>query len=131
MKLGQLGEFSLIHHFAPRFVKDLPEGIQGIGDDCAVIPYKPDRSLLVTTDMLIEDVHFLISRIAPEDLGHKSLAVNLSDIAAMGGIPLYAFLSIGLPSSVEVSWLDRFFEGLDRLAKKGKCPIIGWRHNRF
>lgn len=125
MKLHQLGEFGLIHHFAPRFLQHLPPDIQGIGDDCAIMPYKDEHSLLVTTDMLIENVHFLTSKISPEDLGHKSLAVNLSDIAAMGGRPLYAFLSIGLPPTLEVSWLDRFFDGLEKLAKEENVLLLG------
>jgi thiamine-monophosphate kinase len=125
MRLDQLGEFGLIKHFAPLFMQNLPIGVEGIGDDCAIIPYQLDKSLIVTTDLLIENVHFLRSKISPEDLGHKSLAVNLSDIAAMGGTPLYAFLSIAFPPDIEIPWVDRFFNGLDKLAKKEQVLLLG------
>jgi thiamine-monophosphate kinase len=125
MKITALGEFGLIERFAPPFRKGLGRGIVGIGDDCAVIPWKRDRVLLVTTDLLVEGVHFLRRRIAPEDLGAKALAVNLSDIAAMGGTPASAFLSLGLPSDIEVAWTDRFFRGLGRLAVRAKVRLLG------
>lgn len=86
-------EFDLIRLLASRFPSSGPA--LGIGDDCAVIP--GDEDLLVTTDLLAEGVHFLAGRITPYDLGWKSAAVNISDIAAMGGIPRHAFLSIALP----------------------------------
>lgn len=125
MNLNELGEFGLIRRFASRFTHDLPSGIEGIGDDCAIIPYREDLSLLMTTDLLIENVHFLKSKISPEDLGYKSLAVNLSDIAAMGGQPLYAFLSLGLPANIKVDWIDKFFDGLEALAKKEQVLLLG------
>src|SRR3982750_3695953 len=85
MKLSDLGEFGLIERFSGQFLKGLQPGVVGIGDDAAVIPQDEENSLLVTTDMLIEDTHFLRSAIPPSDLGHKALAVNLRDIAGMGG----------------------------------------------
>ncbi len=128
MKLSQLGEFGLIRRLAT-FLHDQPaqpgEGVVGIGDDCAVIPIDRRESLLVTTDLLVEDVHFQLARISPQDLGYKSLAVNLSDIAAMGGSPLGAFLSIGLPSSTDVAWVDGLFAGLAQLAAATRCPLLG------
>ncbi len=124
MNLGDLGEFGLIHRIAPHF-KQSDKAIIGIGDDCAVLPQDEHRVWLVTTDLLIEDIHFLRDRIPPEDLGHKSLAVNLSDIAAMGGTPTAAFLSIGLPKSIEVDWLDRFFSGIKSLAEQTNCLLLG------
>ena len=108
MKLADIGEFGLIHRIAPQFLENVRENVHGIGDDCAVIPQDNDESLLVTTDMLVEDVHFLRHKISAFDLGHKSLAVNLSDIAAMGGTPTAAFLSLALPKDISVEWLDDF-----------------------
>jgi thiamine-monophosphate kinase len=125
VKLSEIGEFGLIRRFSPPFLKELPAGVVGIGDDCAVIPWKNNAHLLVTTDMLIEDIHFLKRRISPRDLGFKSLAVNLSDIAAMGGTPRSAFLSIGLPAGIEVEWLDEFFQGMEALAKAEKVRLLG------
>ncbi len=124
MKLQDLGEFNLIERIRHRFVHT-PKGTLGIGDDCAVIPLSENRMQLVTTDLLIENIHFLCDRIAPEDLGHKSLAVNISDIAAMGGTPTGAFLSIALPGGLETSWCDAFFEGIYTLATECNCPLLG------
>jgi thiamine-monophosphate kinase len=125
MKLSNIGEFGLIHRIAPPFLKNLPETIIGIGDDCAVIPWKEDASLLVTTDMLIEDIHFLRAKISPRDLGYKSLAVNLSDIAAMGGTPESAYLSLGIPHDVDVEWLDEFYAGLRELTEAESVYLLG------
>ncbi len=124
MKISDMGEFGFIRKVSEKFRANLEPGIVGIGDDCAVIP-QGERSLLITTDMLVEDVHFLRDVISPLDLGHKSLAVNLSDIAAMGGISKYAFLSIGLPESIELSWADSFLEGFNSLAKEFNVILLG------
>ena len=72
IKLTDLGEFGLIKRFSKQFIKNLPEGIIGIGDDCAIIYLNEKEALLVTTDMLIEDRHFLFNKITPNDLGQKS-----------------------------------------------------------
>lgn len=82
------------------------EGVVGIGDDCAVIPQRSGVDTLVTTDLLIEDRHFLLSDISPEELGWKSAAVNISDIAAMGGRPVATFLSIALPPKLPLARLS-------------------------
>ena len=139
-------EFELIASLASRF--PVPDGIQGIGDDCAVIPdssvmpgstghptgssVMPDlighpTDLLVTTDLLAEGVHFLLDRISPEDLGWKSAAVNISDIAAMGGLPKYAFLSLALPKDLtaESPWLDAFFDGFAAACRQFGVALLG------
>jgi thiamine-monophosphate kinase len=105
MDSPELDEFTLIKRISSR-VTQISPGAIGIGDDCAVIPQNNEECLLVTTDMLIEDIHFLRRGISPRELGHKSLAVNLSDIAAMGGFPQSAFLSLGLPRQSTISWVD-------------------------
>ena len=125
MKLSEVGEFGLIARFSPAFLKTLPRGVIGIGDDCAVLPWTRSERLLVTTDMLVEDSHFLRTKIPPRDLGDKSLAVNLSDIAAMGGRPRWAFLSLGLPAGLEVEWVDEFFSGIGRAARKAAVRLVG------
>jgi len=125
MKLSTLGEFGFINRIAQPFLKNLPPSIIGIGDDCAVLPWKEDASLLVTTDMLIEDIHFLRAQISPRDLGYKSLAVNLSDIAAMGGIPESTYISLGIPYDVDVEWLDEFYAGLHELAEAEHILVLG------
>jgi thiamine-monophosphate kinase len=123
--LSDIGEFGLIRRFSPAFAEGWPPGAIGIGDDCAVLPWRRDARLLVTTDLLVEDIHFLRSRISPHDLGYKSLAVNLSDIAAMGGRPLAAFLSLGLPNGLDIEWTDAFFAGLRSLSRAESVPLLG------
>ncbi len=125
MKCSDLGEFGLIRRFAPRFALAADDPRYGIGDDCAVLPLSTDRVQLVTTDLLLEDRHFVRRWIAPHELGHKALAVNLSYIAAMGGTPTAAFCSLGLPGDIEVAWIDSFFEGVEELAKTTGCPLLG------
>ena len=132
--MSHIGEFDLIGRINSRFAgKDncstAPDGVLGIGDDCAVIPQRAGMDTLVTTDLLIEDRHFLLSDISPEQLGWKSAAVNISDIAAMGGRPVATFLSIALPKCLplrqEVHPVDqspdhRYREGLFRLPDGGE-----------
>lgn len=125
MKLSDIGEFGLIHRVSQQFLDLVSNNTFGIGDDCAVIPQSDTESLLVTTDLLIENVHFLRNKISPHALGHKALAVNLSDIAAMGGTPSAAFLSIGLPDEVELEWLDAFFAGIHDLSRQAFTPLLG------
>ena len=116
------GEFGFIDMVRQRF--DVPVGMLGIGDDCAVIPAS-ESEFIYSTDMLIEGVHFLRDAASPEDIGWKSLAVNLSDIAAMGGTPIATFLSIALPKDVQGEWAERFIEGYAELSKKFNVPLLG------
>jgi thiamine-monophosphate kinase len=125
MKLSELGEFGLIERFSGKFLEKLGRDTVGIGDDAAVIPWDEDRSLLVTTDMLVEDTHFMRRSIMPAELGHKALAVNLSDIAAMGGKPASVFLSLGLPPDLTVEWVDGFFDGLKKMAEEYGVSLLG------
>ncbi|MCX8160728.1 MAG: thiamine-phosphate kinase [Candidatus Saccharicenans sp.] len=125
MRIEDLGEFGFIARFSANFLKKLPAGVLGIGDDCAVLPWKGSKKLLVTTDLLIDGVHFLGEKISPLDLGYKSLAVNLSDIAAMGGRPRWAFLSIAIPPETEIAWLDEFFRGWRQLAARTGVRLLG------
>ena len=100
MKLKELGEFGFIDRIKPLCLISEENVIKPIGDDCAVYEQEGSRVGLLTTDMLVENVHFLRNNITPFELGYKTLAVNLSDIAAMGGTPCYAFLSIAIPEDV-------------------------------
>jgi thiamine-monophosphate kinase len=123
--ISKLGEFGLIDQVAKLFGTTFNSNVTGIGDDCAVLPFAGNNSMLVTTDMLIEDRHFKRDRITPRDLGYKSLAVNLSDISAMGGKPVYAFLSIGLADDISLEWLDQFFKGAHELSEEHEVKILG------
>ena len=122
--LKAVGEFGLISKIQTWFDEPTSD-LLGIGDDCTVIPREDDRLDLITTDMLIEETHFLLDKIEPEDLGHKSLAVNLSDIAAMGGTPEYAWLSIGLTEKNDIGWLEQFFSDMKDLAKQHGVRLLG------
>lgn len=124
-KLIDIGEFGFIARFAPQFNGLVKEGELGIGDDCAVIPINEEESYVVCTDLLTEGIHFLKDKITPYELGHKVLAVNLSDIAAMGAEPKYSFLSIGIPENTPVSYLDAFIEGFYALSKRYGMPLMG------
>lgn len=125
LRVRDLGEFGFIARFSPAFLRQLPPGVVGIGDDCAVIPWRGRRKLVVTTDMLIDGIHFLKGKISGYDLGYKALAVNLSDIAAMGARPLYSFLSIGMPADTEIGWLDQFFRGWKKLSRLARVFLLG------
>jgi thiamine-monophosphate kinase len=97
-----------------------------IGDDCAVLPKDSDTDMVVTADMLVEDIDFRLKWTTPEFLGHKALAVSLSDIAAMGADPDWAMLSIGVPEHIWNSgFVDRFYEGWHRLASKFGVELVG------
>jgi len=114
------GEFDLI---ARHFDWPVPPGVLGVGDDCALLPVSPGHRLAVTTDLLIEGRHFFPD-VDPESLGHKALAVNVSDLAAMGARPLGCVLGLSLPVADE-AWLERFARGFRALADSVGCPLVG------
>lgn len=97
----------------------------GIGDDGALIHLPKNQSLITTTDSLVEDVHFLRKRIRAEDLGWKTLAVNLSDLAAMGATPKWVLLNLSLPPNLESGWVENFLKGFFQLAQKYKVQLMG------
>lgn len=97
----------------------------GIGDDCAVLRVPPRHQMLVTTDFSLEGVHFRRDWHTPAVIGHRCMTRGLSDIAAMGGEPLAAFLSLALPRNTLQSWVDRFLEGLLALAKECNVVLAG------
>ena len=125
MDLKDLGEFGLINRIRKGCVVDPQRSIQGIGDDAAVIDADTVRALLVTTDMLLEGVHFDRATISGQDLGAKALCVNLSDIAAMGGEARDAFVSLGIAPDTELAFLDDFYNGLKKLAREFNVNIMG------
>lgn len=114
-----MSEFELIRRF---FTRPGPSGVLGVGDDCALLPSSPG-AWAVSTDMLLENRHFFPD-VAPDALGHKSLAVNLSDLAAMGAAPRGFVLGLALPA-VRPEWLERFSHGLYALADRHACPLVG------
>jgi thiamine-monophosphate kinase len=115
-----LGEFELIERF---FTRPVRRAVLGVGDDCAVLAPTPGMQLCVSTDMLVEGRHFL-STVAPQRLGHKALAVNLSDLAACGAEPLACTLALALPRADEV-FLQGFADGLWALAERHGIELVG------
>jgi thiamine-monophosphate kinase len=115
-----MNEFELIERFFKRPTRD---SVLGIGDDCALIEVTPGYELAISTDMLLEGRHFLPD-VDPAALGHKALAVNLSDLAAMGARPVAFTLALSLPQADE-AWLEAFSEGLLNLAEDHDCALIG------
>jgi thiamine-monophosphate kinase len=107
-----------------RMVRDGGRG-SGIGDDCAVLPIPPGHEALVTTDFSLEGVHFRREWHPPDAVGHRCLARGLSDIAAMGGTPRAAFLSLALPAELPQEWIDRFIAGLLKLATRFSVRFAG------
>jgi len=99
--------------------------VTGIGDDCAVLRVRAGDEFLVTTDFSLEGIHFQRDWHSPESVGHRCLARGLSDIAAMGGEAVAAFLSLALPRDLPQAWVGRFLRGLMRLAKKYKVTLAG------
>ncbi len=124
MRLKELGEIGLIKRLSGN-IKPGKDIVKGIGDDCAVIRLSKDRYLLVTIDMLIEDSHFKLKEATAFQVGWKSLACGISDIASMGGVAKYAVISLGLPSKLNVEFVDELYLGIKALAKKFGVEIIG------
>ena len=115
-----MGEFDLIARYFKRPVRD---AVLGVGDDCALLAPAPGMHLAISSDMLVEGRHFL-STVDPFRLGHKALAVNLSDLAACGAKPLAFTLALALPRA-DAAWLDGFSRGLFALADAHGCELVG------
>lgn len=115
-----VNEFQFLNNLKSKYSLDK------IGDDCAVLPKDVETDLLLTTDMLVEDIDFRLEWTKPEFLGHKALAVSLSDIAAMGGIPKWAMLSLGIPEGLwKTDFVDKFYAGWFALAKEFDVELVG------
>ncbi len=118
-----MGEFDLIARYFKRPERHAQRVALGIGDDCALLAPTPGTQLAISSDMLVEGRHFL-STVSPVRLGHKALAVNLSDLAACGAKPVAFTLALALPS-VDEAWLAGFAQGLFALADAQGCELIG------
>lgn len=126
MQVGELGEFALIARLQGFLQGPMaPHVVHGIGDDCAVVRASPGMELLLTTDTQEEDVHFRREWSTPQDIGWRCLAVNVSDIAAMGGAPLGALVALCVPATLDLAFVDALYEGMQELARQYHCPIIG------
>ncbi len=118
-----LGEFDLITAFFSDLGLQRPDVLLGVGDDCALLRPPPDRDLALSCDTLVNGVHFF-SDVDPRSLGHKALAVNLSDLAAMGATPAWVSLQLTLPEVDEI-WLAAFARGFAELAQSAQIRLVG------
>jgi len=125
MKLSHLGEFGLIHKIQRIPSWKTPAVRLGIGDDAAVLNASSNNLLLATTDMLIEDVHFDLLCTDFYSLGWKAAAANLSDIAAMGGIPRFCLTSIGITPDITVAQISEFYRGFNQLLSTHRTALVG------
>lgn len=124
MNIASLGEFGLIGRIAERV--GAQDGVRcGIGDDAAALDPSPGTVQLITSDMLLEGIHFDLDYTSPEMLGRKSLAVNLSDLAAMGGRPRWFLLSLALPAATDLKFLDPFIGGMLEMADTFGVALVG------
>lgn len=122
--ISKLGEFGLIRHLTDNIKIKNESTIKGVGDDCAVLHY-PDSEVLVTTDMLMEGVHFDLTYIDMQHLGYKSAVVNISDIFAMNGTPRQLTVSLALSKRFKVEDLEQFYSGLRLACDKWGVDIVG------
>lgn len=122
--ISKLGEFGIIRHLTDNIKIKNESTIKGVGDDCAVLHY-PDSEVLVTTDMLMEGVHFDLTYIDMQHLGYKSAMVNISDIFAMNGTPRQLTVSLALSKRFKVEDLEQFYSGLRLACDKWGVDIVG------
>ena len=125
LDLSTLGEFGLIGAIRRRARNDSRDWLRGIGDDAAILRPRAGNDLVVTSDALVEGVHFRWSTTDERSLAAKALAVNLSDLGAMGARPLGFLLNLALPGAAPPARLEGFVAGLLAEARRTKCPLVG------
>ncbi len=125
MRISDLGEFGLIRNIQRLSYRKSPTALVGIGDDAAALKVSSSKILLATTDMLLEEVHFAFSFTDLYSLGWKSAAVNLSDIAAMGGVPRHCLTALGIPNHISVEQITDFYRGFTALLKTHRATLVG------
>jgi len=124
-ELNELGEFGLIDHLTKNFINRNSSTIKGIGDDAAVIKINEDESRLISTDMLIEGVHFNLMYMPLKHLGYKAVAVNVSDICAMNGVAEQITVSIAVSNRFPIEALEELYEGIHLACEKYKVDLVG------
>jgi thiamine-monophosphate kinase len=122
-RLGDFGEHELIRRIRQRFSQS--DAVLGIGDDAAIVDVAPGYSIVFCCDLLAENTHFLRNLHPPDSVGYKAVAVNVSDIGAMGGVPLYFVISLAAPPSLELSWFDGFYDGVERACAEFGVSLVG------
>ena len=122
--LSDLGEFALIEHLTKHFEVGQPSTITSIGDDAAVLEFK-DKQIVVSTDLLVEGVHFDLSYVPLEHLGYKAVVVNLSDVCAMNAIPTQITVSVAVSNRFPLEALEAFYKGIHKAAKYYNVDVVG------
>src|ERR1051326_5501591 len=117
------GELALIRKIRDRF--PTPGIPLGIGDDAAIVDLPSDSSAVYCSDLVVENTHFIRGVHPPDSIGYKAVAVNVSDVGAMGGVPLYFTVSLALPSDLDVAWLEGFLTGLARACREFGVTLVG------
>lgn len=125
MKISDIGEGELIKKIGNKIKLKSKDVIKGIGDDAAVLKYNDKFFMLFSTDSLVEGDHFDLKWFKPEQIGKKAIESNVSDIAAMGGFPKYALISLTLPKNIDYSFIEKLYNGINTTSKKYKIDIIG------
>ena len=123
-------ELQLVEYIRKTAGKPADGVIEGIGDDCAVVKYRKNEHLLVASDMLVDRTHFEIKKCGYEKIGRKAVAVNISDIAAMGGDPKYITVSIGIPGHVKIPQIKQIYKGVKKICSEYGILLIGGDTNR-
>ena len=125
MKIEELGEFGLIKHLTTSIELKNHSTKKGVGDDCAVLDYPQEKEVLVTTDLLLEGVHFDLTYVPLKHLGYKSAMVNFSDVYAMGGMPRQITVSLGISQRFTVEDMEEFYAGLQLACEAHGVDIVG------
>jgi thiamine-monophosphate kinase len=125
IEISQLGEFGLIDRIQRNFSLQQPNSLKGIGDDCAVLDIDAENCMVVTTDMLVEGIHFDLSYMPVQHLGYKAVAVNVSDVAAMNAKPEQITVSIALSNRFSVEAVDALYAGIRAACENYKIDLIG------
>ena len=126
---GRLGEFGVIAHLTEG-LQSRPDVVRGVGDDAALLDTGAGELLVATCDAQVEGTHFVRDLATYKEIGHKALAVNLSDIAAMGAEPRWALVSLFIPSKLRISDLDEIYAGMRSLASQYSVALVGGNISR-
>ena len=123
MLLKDLGEGDLIKRIRERFT--VSPALLGIGDDAAIVDIPPGHSIVFCSDLIAENTHFIRTLHPPDSIGYKAVAVNVSDVGAMGGIPMYFVISLAAPADLDLAWVDGFYDGVARACTKFGAALVG------
>jgi len=123
-------ELQIINNIKKR-TGEPPKGVKvGIGDDCAVLDYSKDKYLLWASDMLLEGTHFILKKASYKQIGRKAAAVNISDIAAMGGVPKYITVSLGIPPRTSSRAVEMIYDGIEEVCSLYRVKVVGGDTNK-